>query len=275
MAPQREWFEKDYYAVLGVPDGDREGHHARLPQARQAVPPRREPGEQGRRGALQGGLRRVRRPRRRRRSARSTTRSARWSRRASVPGASAAGGFGRWVRAAVDVPVRRGDVGGLGDLLGGLFGGGGRRGRGAVAAAGAAAAARGADLEAELTSTSSTRCTASPLGALHRRGRVLGVPRHRREARHLARRLPAVRRLGRGRVDQGPFSFSQVCPTCGGRGSSSTTRARSARAAGVEVRRRDVKVSCRSGSRTASASRCKAAARPVATAARRATSTWW
>ncbi len=67
MAPQREWFEKDYYAELGVVAGrDREGHHARLPQAGEAVPPRRQRGRRGRRGPLQGDLRRARRARRRR-----------------------------------------------------------------------------------------------------------------------------------------------------------------------------------------------------------------
>ena len=45
MAPQREWFEKDYYKVLGVADdGDR---RRRSPSAyrklARAVPPRRQP----------------------------------------------------------------------------------------------------------------------------------------------------------------------------------------------------------------------------------------
>ena len=41
----REWFEKDYYKVLGVPtDASERRHPARLSQAGQAVPPRRKPG---------------------------------------------------------------------------------------------------------------------------------------------------------------------------------------------------------------------------------------
>ena len=60
---RREWFDKDYYQVLGVPKnalagGDQEG----VPQARAAVPPGREPRQQGRGGAVQGDLGRQRRP---------------------------------------------------------------------------------------------------------------------------------------------------------------------------------------------------------------------
>ena len=82
-----------------VRHGDREGDHARLPQAGQAVPPRRQPGH---RGPLQGDLGRLRRARRRRPSARSTTRSAVWDRRptrsrepAAGPAAGRAGLSGR------------------------------------------------------------------------------------------------------------------------------------------------------------------------------------
>ena len=46
MAPQREWFEKDYYKVLGVADdGQRQGDHQGLPQAGARAPPRRQPGD--------------------------------------------------------------------------------------------------------------------------------------------------------------------------------------------------------------------------------------
>ena len=79
MAPQREWFEKDYYKVLGVDvDGDREGHHARVPEAGEAVPPRRESGRRRSRGALQGSVGGATKCCPTPRSARSTTRSARW-----------------------------------------------------------------------------------------------------------------------------------------------------------------------------------------------------
>ena len=125
MAPQREWFEKDYYAVLGVPHGrDRQGRRARVPEARQAVPPRRERGRQGR---PRSASRRCR-PRTTcsatPRSARSTTRSAQMVASGVGPGGFGGvgpGGFG----GGADVPLRRRRRHGrpLGDLLGGLFGG--------------------------------------------------------------------------------------------------------------------------------------------------------
>ena len=43
-------------------------------------------------------------------------------------------------------------------------------------------------------------------------------------------------------VDQGPFSFSQVCPTCGGRGSIVKDKCKHCKGRGVEVRPRTVKV---------------------------------
>src|SRR4029077_14884745 len=43
-------------------------------------------------------------------------------------------------------------------------------------------------------------------------------------------------------VDQGPFSFSQVCPTCGGRGQVIPTPCPTCHGRGVEMRAREVKV---------------------------------
>ena len=91
----------------------------RLPQARQAVPPRRQPGL---RGPLQGDLGRLRRARRRRRSARSTTRSAPGPR--AGPGSFGGTGVGPARERQFRLP-RSTD---LGDLLGDLFGGGARGG---------------------------------------------------------------------------------------------------------------------------------------------------
>ena len=95
VAAQREWFEKDYYQVLGVASTatDKEITQG-LPQAGQAVPPRRQPGI---RGPLQGDLGRLRRARRRRPSARSTTRcagSARPAASAARAGSAASAGPG-------------------------------------------------------------------------------------------------------------------------------------------------------------------------------------
>jgi molecular chaperone DnaJ len=50
-------------------------------------------------------------------------------------------------------------------------------------------------------------------------------------------------------VDQGPFSFSQVCPNCGGRGQIVTNACSKCRGTGVEHRRRNVKVRIPAGVR--------------------------
>jgi molecular chaperone DnaJ len=43
-------------------------------------------------------------------------------------------------------------------------------------------------------------------------------------------------------VDQGPFSFSQVCPTCGGRGTVVKDKCKHCKGRGIEIRPRTVKV---------------------------------
>jgi molecular chaperone DnaJ len=43
MAAQREWYEKDYYKILGVGGRRRQGHHQGVPQARARQPPRHAP----------------------------------------------------------------------------------------------------------------------------------------------------------------------------------------------------------------------------------------
>lgn len=56
MSVQREWFEKDYYAVLGVSkEVTQKEITAAYRQLAQAAPGR-QPQQQGGRGALQGGV---------------------------------------------------------------------------------------------------------------------------------------------------------------------------------------------------------------------------
>ena len=66
MAAQREWYEKDYYKVLGVSDdGDVERHHQGVPQAGARQPSRHPPRRRCSRRAVQGSQRRLRRAGRR------------------------------------------------------------------------------------------------------------------------------------------------------------------------------------------------------------------
>ena len=223
VAAQREWFEKDYYAVLGVPQGstDKEISRAYKKLAKQYHPDA-NPATRQAEETLQGDLRRVRRARRRRRSARSTTRFGAWLRRASVPVASAVSGP---AARAVGRSTSTAALGDLGGLFGNLFGGGG-------GASGARhGPQRGQDLETELhlsfddavhgvTSTVRFRADATcSTCAVRARRRV-----------RCRRRVPQCHGSGSIAVDQGPFSFSQVCPTCGGRGQVIPNRAHVRRA---------------------------------------------
>jgi molecular chaperone DnaJ len=256
MAPQREWFEKDYYKVLGRV---RRPPPRRSPSAyrklARELPPRRQPRRRRGRGALQGGLRRLRRGRRRRQAQgvrRGPPLGPMGGGRASQgPG----GGFGG---PAASASSRRGD---LGDLLGGLFnrGGGGAPGRPPRGTG----PQRGADLEAELHLSSSTRSRASPppcTSPATRRARTC----HGSGAKPgtAPRACAPVRRPGRRRRQPGLFSFSQPCPACGGRGSSSTTRAPPAGAAASSAAPARSRSASPPASPTASASGSRAGAGP-------------
>jgi len=231
MAAQREWFEKDYYKVLGVaPDADaktitkayrklaRDSHPDTHPGDAKAEErfkdvsaaydvvgdeaKRKEYDEVRRLGPAAGGF------------------------GGFGPGGPGAGGFNFNV-----------DGGDLGDLLGQMFGRG-RRGRGGGASAGPQ---RGGDVEAVLTLdfvdaakglattlhlTSDTECS-----TCRGSGAKPGTsPR------------PCSQCGGRGVVDdnQGPFSFQSPCRGCGGAGVVIDQPCPTCRGSRIEHRPRDV-----------------------------------
>lgn len=240
MAPQREWFEKDYYKVLGVSESASQKditkayrklareYHPDTNQAPEAeerfkevsaaydvvgdAEKRKEYDEVRRLGPMAGGF--------------------------GGPG----GGFGGFggPGGATFTAEDLGDMGNLGDLLGGLFGRGGRRGGGAPRGAGPQ---RGDDLEAELhlsfedavrgVTTAVNLTSDAPCHTCHGSGAAPG-----------SSPVTCARCGGRGVLDenQGLFSFSQACPQCAGRGVVVEDPCPNCRGTGVERRARDVKI---------------------------------
>lgn len=248
MAPQREWFETDYYAVLGVPETAtaKEITRAYRKLARKHHPDanpndataedkfkevsaaydvlgddakRKEYDEVRKMGTMggfgPGGP-------------------------GGAPGFTAPGGF-----------TFEGGDGGLGDLFGGLFGRGGRAGR-------PAGPRKGDDLEAELhlsfidavhgITTTVHLTSEAPCRNCHGTGAKPGTA---------PRVCPTCH--GRGVLDenQGLFSFSQPCPQCAGRGQVIEEPCPVCHGSGAERRQREVKVRVPAGVRDGARIRVK------------------
>ncbi|HEY9557343.1 MAG TPA: molecular chaperone DnaJ [Acidimicrobiales bacterium] len=234
MAPQREWFEKDYYRILGVPESAsaKEIKSAYRKLSREYHPDA-NPGDTASEERFKeiSAAYDVVGDAERRKEYDEVRRLGPVG--AGFPG----GGFGGSGGPAGGFRVD--DQGDLGDILGGLFGrgrrGGGNRGTGGPH--------RGQDLEAELHLafidavqgittavhlTSDATChTCSGSGA-----KPGTSPRQ------------CASCGGRGVVsdNQGLFSFSSPCPACGGRGSVVDDPCPGCRGTGVERRPREVKL---------------------------------
>jgi len=234
VAPQREWFEKDYYKVLGVSESAtrseitkayrklaRESHPDRHPGDETAEErfkeisaaydvlgddaKRKEYDEVRKMGPL-GGM--------------------------GGMGGQPGGGF------------RFEDVGDLGDLFGGLFnrargtagGGGGRARRGT-------GPQRGADLQSELHLSFDDAFTGVTT-AVHLTSEAACSRCAGSGAEPGSQPLVCATCGGRGVLDdnQGFFSFSQPCPTCQGRGTIIEDPCKNCRGSGIEHRPREVKV---------------------------------
>ena len=241
MAPNREWFEKDYYKTLGVTETDtpKEITRAYRKLARELHPDanpgddeaesrfkevsaaydvvgdeakRKEYDEVRKLGPL-GGM----------------------GYGPAGPGAGA-GGFG--APGAGGFNFQGAD---LGDLLGGLFGGGARRGRGGASRG--SGPQRGNDLEAELH-LPFREAVAGATTALHLTSDMPCGTCHGSGARPGSGPTTCPNCGGRGVLDdnQGMFSFSTPCPACGGSGSVITDPCPTCRGSGIERRPREVKV---------------------------------
>ena len=235
MASQREWFDKNYYEVLGVsetaepkvitrayrklarefhPDANpgnasAEDKFKEISAAYDVVgdETKRAEYDEVRRQGPMGGM--------------------------GFGGARSGGGFN---------PGAGGYEGAdLGDLLGGMFGGGGRRGRQNQSRG--RAPQRGADLEATLRMTfreafngmeTALHLTSDlPCGTCSGSGAKPGTT---------PTMCQHCRGSGVSDDNQGMFSFSSPCPACGGAGSVITSPCGTCRGGGVEKRAREVKV---------------------------------
>ena len=246
MAPQREWFEKDYYAVLGVPQDatEKEITRAYRKLAKQyhpdANPGNAEAEERFKEISAAYDVLGDAEKRKEYDEVREMVASGVGP---GGPGGSAAGSAAAR-RRRPDVRFDDvGDLGGLGDILGNLFGGGG----GAVGAArpgpaGPAARPGPRDRAAPRLPRRGARRhhvgAASPSEAP-----CSTCARHRREAGHAPRecarsaaaraRSPSTRARSRSR---------RCAPRAAGAAGRSRTRARHCKGRGVEVRPREVKV---------------------------------
>ena len=236
MAQQREWFEKDYYSVLGVSPSatEKEIKRAYKNLARK-LHPDQNPGNavaeekfkdvSGAYDVLGDAEKRKEYDEVRQMVAAGY-----------APGG--AGGGGPFSGPGGGTFTFDGDLdGGLGDILGGLFGRGRRQERQRTGPR------RGRDLETELHLgfedairgvTSTVRFTAeATCSTCHGSGAAPGTA---------PEICPQCGGSGAIAVNQGPFSVSQVCPTCGGRGQVIPTPCPTCAGRGVEVRPRTVKV---------------------------------
>ena len=234
MAPQREWFEKDYYRVLGVTESAtaKEIKSAYRKLSRQYHPDANsgDAAAEERFKEVSAAYDVVGTPEKRKEydEVRRLGPAA-----AGFPGGGAGqggpGGFG-FQDGGAD----------LGDLLGGLFGG---RGRGGARSPRGGGPHRGQDLETELhlsfedaasgVTTAVHLTSDAPCRTCSGSGAKPGTMPHTCSSCG-----------GQGVVseNQGLFSFSSPCPACGGRGVSVDDPCATCRGTGVERRPREVKL---------------------------------
>ena len=240
MAPQREWFDKDYYKVLGVPQSATENEIRRAYRklAKQNHPDA-NPGKEERFKEISAAYDVLSDPGKRKEYDEIR-------RLGPMAGAGFPGGAGGAGGPGGPFNIRTDNLGDLfGDILG-RFGGGPGGPGGAAGSRGrttTAAGQRGEDLEAELhlsfvdalngVTTTVNVSSEAPCTTCSGTGAAPGTSP-----------IVCSRCGGRGVTaeNQGLFSFSRACPQCGGRGMVVETPCSICRGSGVETRPRQVKV---------------------------------
>lgn len=234
MAPQREWFEKDYYRILGVPETAtaKEIKSAYRKLSRQYHPDANagDPAAEERFKEITAAYDVL--------GEDATRREYDEVRRLGPMagmGAPGPGGAG----------FRFQDFGDLSDILGGLFG---RSRRGPGAGARGTGPHRGQDLEAELHLDFEDAVRGIST-TLHLTSEAVCSTCHGTGARPGTSPRQCPQCGGRGVLDenQGFFSFSTPCPACGGRGYTVEDPCPTCSGTGIEHRPREVKVRIPSG----------------------------
>jgi len=231
MAAQREWLEKDYYAVLGVSSTatDKEITRAYRKLAKQYHPDA-NPGSEDRFKEISAAYDVL--------GDEAKRKEYDEIRRLGAAGVGGFGGFPGGFGGPGGQTIRIEDLGDLGDLLGGLGGvfGGGRRQR-------AAGPRRGADVETELhlsfeDAVRGITTTVNVAGEA--RCETCGGS----GAAPGTTPVTCPRCGGKGFLDepQGLFSLSRVCPECAGRGTKIEKPCPTCKGSGVTTRTRPVKV---------------------------------
>jgi molecular chaperone DnaJ len=233
VAPQREWFEKDYYKVLGVSDT---ATKAEITKAYRKLARKSHPDQNPGDTAAEERFKEL--------SAAYDVLGDEAKRKEydEVRRMGPLGGMGGGGPGGQPGGFRFEDVGDLGDLFGGLFnrgrggGGGGRPRRGT-------GPQRGADLQSELHLTFEDS-VAGVTTAVHLTSEAACSRCSGNGAEPGTTPLVCTNCGGRGVLDdnQGFFSFSQPCPTCQGRGTIVETPCSNCRGSGIEHRPREVKV---------------------------------
>src|SRR5438093_2418560 len=244
MAPQREWFEKDYYGVLGLQKGASEKDITRA--YRKLAKQHHPDANAGNKEAedkfkdISGAYDVLGDPAKRKEYDEVRDMVASGANPFAGAGAGGFGGPGGGFGDGSGIRFETGDMGGLGDLLGNLFGRAGRRQTSRQPGAGPR---RGGDLEAEVHlsfddavrgATIAVQLTgAAPCHTCGGTGAAPGTVPHD---------CPQCNGVGTLAVDQGPFSFSQICPRCGGSGRVVDKPCPTCGGGGAESRTREVKV---------------------------------
>jgi molecular chaperone DnaJ len=240
MAAQREWFEKDYYAVLGVPEtaDAKEITRAYRKLARQNHPDSK-PGDSAAEERFKEAsvAYDVIGDAEKRKEYDEVRRLGPLGAVGGAPGGG--GGFGGPGGFTFD-PRDVAGAGGIGDVLGNLFGGGGR-GRGPRG--GGTGPQRGGDLDAELH-LGFTDAVAGLTTSLHIVSDAVchTCAGNGAEPGTLPTACPVCGGRGVVEDDQGFFATSRPCPNCAGRGVIIEHPCPTCRGRGVERRPRDVKV---------------------------------